>query len=332
VNVVRAWSRRDRFLAVAIVGVGSLVIATASGVVVAGASSTPDVFTGCLDHKTHTIYKVAVNAKSLPTCRTGDRRMKWNARGPQGLRGLQGLRGPAGPSSLTALQGTPCTTSEGPAGTVAVSVDSDNAIHLTCHSTAVVPIVITDKSAQALADRLFAHATGPTLPVPAQCAGGFQWSCPNGTPSDPLPTVTLDQTKHAADSARSAGTAVPGADRIDLAGTFRIASDGPIPITITGLSCNLTIDSTAGAAPDMTLSVSDNVVGGSPNGPTSVGDPSLTGLEAADFSIGGSLTCQGVSVAPSQIADMLTQVLDAWLQTVAVVCGTTAPVYFEACP
>jgi hypothetical protein len=337
VNVVRAWSRRDRILAGAIVGVGSLVIATAGGVVVAGAASAPDVFTGCLDHKTHTIYKVAANAKSLPKCRAGDRRMKWNSRGPQGLRGAQGLRGlqgltgAAGPSTLTALQGTPCTTTEGPAGTVAVSIDSDNAIRLTCHSTTVVPIGITTKSAQALADRLFTHPTGPTLPVPAQCNGSFQTSCSGGTPSDPLPTVTVDQTEHVGDTPRAAGTAVPASNRFDLTGTFRLASDTDIPITVNGLACSLAIDTAPGTTQDVTQTLQDSVVGGSPNGPTTVANSALTGLEAVDFTIGGGPTCEALSISPSQISSLLADMLDTWLGQVALLCGATAPDYFQVC-
>ena len=320
-------------LAGAIVVVGSLVIATASGVVVAGAASAPDVFTGCLDHKAHTIYKVAANAKSLPTCRTGDRRMKWNSRGPQGPRGLRGFTGAAGPSSVAALVGTPCTTTEGPAGTVGVSTDSDNAIHLTCHSSAVVPIVITDKSAQALADRVFAQPTGPTLPVPAQCVGTVQTSCPGGNPSNPLPTVTLDQTLHNGDLPRAAGVAVPNASRFDLTGKFRLATDGAgIPVTINGTPCTLKIDTTQGATPDVTLTVQDNVVGGSPNGPTELGDPALTGLEAADYSLSGSPTCFAISGFGSSVMDMLVSVLDDWLLTVARVCGRPAPDYVQGCP
>src|SRR5690348_1674037 len=81
-GAVMRVSRRGRAIGLGL----SLAATAAAGMVVltvvasAGTASTA-VYSGCLNHKTRTLYRIHINATRLPTCFSGDARVKWNARG-----------------------------------------------------------------------------------------------------------------------------------------------------------------------------------------------------------------------------------------------------------
>jgi large repetitive protein len=63
--------------------------------------------------------------------------------GPAGPAGPVGPRGPAGPASVSALQGSACTTAAGSWGTIAVRTAADGVVSLVCRA-AVDPYAVPD--------------------------------------------------------------------------------------------------------------------------------------------------------------------------------------------
>jgi hypothetical protein len=130
-----SWTRRTAVLGAAIIAVTAAAV---TGAAMAGTTNT--VYTGCLDHKTHTLYKVKVTS-TLPSCRSGDTKVTWSARGPQGPRGPRGVQGKPGlpgddgqpgEVSITHLGGAACTQANASPGVVQLTQNSDNTITLQC--------------------------------------------------------------------------------------------------------------------------------------------------------------------------------------------------------
>lgn len=99
---------------VAIVGlVGGVAVA-------ADSTSAPPTYTGCLNHTTGVIYDTAIGSSPARKCLTRDRRITWNAQGPQGdkgARGPAGVPGPAGPAGAqgpAGVSGYQIVTASGP--------------------------------------------------------------------------------------------------------------------------------------------------------------------------------------------------------------------------
>jgi hypothetical protein len=114
----------------------------------------------------------------------------------------------------------------------------------------------------------------------------------------------------------------------------RVTTQQPIAVDIAGLSCQLTIDSTAGSIPDLRLDL-DLVRGANPAGPPVVASPLLTQLENADWTLSGSGLC--VLMSPGAISDQLhaylTDVLHAWADRFfAQWCGAPDPYWWQDCP
>jgi hypothetical protein len=174
-----------------------------------------------------------------------------------------------------------------------------------------------------------------TIVVSADCSGAFQTACPDGTPSNPLPTMTADMNKQANDTDRTVITPDPDNSRYDVMARFRLKTNTPITVTpVAGTHCSLTINSTSGNSPDIIATFHDNI--GAPNGPTTVRDITLSGLESADFSINpinaSDFLCYGASIFPSaNVLSVLENELTPWLTKRATLCGAVAPYYFQIC-
>ena len=324
-------SRRAALIGAAIVLVSAVTVVAVDALT--RAATTPDVYTGCLDRDTRTLYKVGVNATAAPKCGTGDKNVTWNSQGPRGPRGLQGPKGdegPPGPTSLAALEGTPCTTAQGNAGTVLVIVEEANSVALACDSPQQV-IVQTQEAAQVLADRLFGTESERLTQVPAVCSGAVLIACPGGTPSSPLPTIEMDDRPQAGDLPRAVGTFVAGASRFDITGRARLSTPTAIPVSFSGVTCSLVIDTTAGAIDDVRVDFQVRVLPGAPTGPADVANVVPSQIGAEDVDLTGSPICDLADFAASFYLDLFLDSLLPYLEQQAVVCGAPAPLYFELC-
>ena len=111
-------------------------------------------------------------------------------------------------------------------------------------------------------------------------------------------------------------------------------TDEPIPITLPVVgSCTLSIDTTSGSTPDLTATFLDSVTASSPDGPTSVSDVSASGIESADYSIGGGIGCEiTTALTPAEVTQVLQDSLTPWAERKGPFCGAPEPNYFQVCP
>ncbi|HEV8400218.1 MAG TPA: hypothetical protein VGQ18_10315 [Gemmatimonadales bacterium] len=155
------------------------------------------------------------------------------------------------------------------------------------------------------------------------CAGSVPLNCPGGTLAGPA-YVTLTRT---ADSV----ALVTGQDYYYFSATMSAVSSGiPITVPLVG-ACTLTIDTSPGASPTITLTGNVQFASGTLNGPIDRLDFSniaVTGFETADVSITGSVSCAAASFGASfyilQLQDMFAQA--------ASLCSAPGPTLLEPCP
>jgi hypothetical protein len=172
------------------------------------------------------------------------------------------------------------------------------------------------------------------ITVPANCAGTYKTACPDGTASNPLPTMTADMNKQVVDTDRSIMLPNPDNSRYDVTARFRLKTNTPIVVTpVAGTHCALTIDSTRGNSPDITATFHDNIT--APNGPTAVSDVTITGIESADYDINpvnfSDFLCYGLIFPSANVMSVLENALTPWLEKRATLCGAIAPDYFQTC-
>lgn len=79
----------------AVAGAVVVVAAAGSPLGVAAATDGPAEYKACLS-ASKTLYNVLVNPRSGPSCRSGDKVIRWNQQGPRGPQGPQGPEGPPG--------------------------------------------------------------------------------------------------------------------------------------------------------------------------------------------------------------------------------------------
>jgi hypothetical protein len=191
------------------------------------------------------------------------------------------------------------------------------------------PIVLEQLVAdQSTADALAAYVLPEArdYDVPAQC-GATAIACPGGVPSDPLPQVRLQASNVGA-------VQVPGTLQWNASGDLAATTLQAIPVTIEGISCDLTINSANGAltvfsgtAEFTFLSYPD------PAGPVNylqVGNANITGVEEADITLSGSFTCQLADSLKGFYIPMLVDQIAAYIE--GNICGDPNSTGYIPCP
>jgi hypothetical protein len=226
------------------------------------------------------------------------------------------------------------TTPPHAAGAVKVRVVTDFGTSAPVTFT-YLDISLTDAAALALATRMFGDGAVRTLTVPADCGASPPVACPGGTPSNPLPTVSVDDAPQPLDTPRAEGS-VSG-NEFDIIGRFRLSTLQDVPITLPVIgNCGISIDTTHGSVPDITVAVPDSVVidattGVGADGPTVVGDATLTNLEQADYTVTGGGGCSTASIGSSTVIHIILGAITPWIHDVGTVCGAPDPDYVQAC-
>lgn len=194
----------------------------------------------------------------------------------------------------------------------------------------------------------------PVVPVCDAGESGNTIACPGGEPSDPAPELTIDLALHPGDEGLSrsviaptgdpdpVGLAVPGAgpsySQATTTARFRLSSTSSIPVTVAGVDCSLTINTTPGARQDLELDgqldrATDPETGDGQDGPLRLSNVTLTNLEASDYSISGSSLCQILSPeTPDEVSGQLLPSLTAWYRQVTRLCGAEDPYWWQPCP
>lgn len=205
-------------------------------------------------------------------------------------------------------------------------------------TSGLAPITYGNEAAAYLAATFFeiSGATTGQFSVAGQCnEDALYAACTGGTPSDPLPTMTVDANHYAGEFDRA--LVIPDATNSEFHVTlrFRIKTTQAIPITLPTLGqCNLSIDTTNGVAKDAVVTLLDHVEAGFPDGPMTVSDVALAQLEASDFSLSGGFACSLATTADvgTAITSVVESAITPWVTDVSTLCGASTTPYFQVCP
>jgi hypothetical protein len=172
-----------------------------------------------------------------------------------------------------------------------------------------------------------------TTTAAPDCGGTLEGACPGGVASSPLPELTIDGNKRPGDVDRLIAVPDEANSRIRITARFRLRTVTPIPVTLPlagAGACGLSIDTTRGSNPDLTVAFDDDVT--APDGPTSVSAVAVSSLESADFSVGGAFACAVANLPVSAYLDVVQQALTPYVEQRGIVCGAPEPLYFQECP
>lgn len=192
------------------------------------------------------------------------------------------------------------------------------------------PIVLEQIPATQLNADLAAAYVAPAqrdYDTPANCASSPAIACPGGVPSNPLPQVHVEATNVSA-------VQVPATLTWTMSATLAVSTPTGIPVSYLGSECTANVDTSLGASPtvqgsgDLTfLSYPD------PSGATnyiSVSNANITGVETADVSLTGGLTCDLLTTFASTFIPMLEAQIEAYMQ--GNLCGAPDPDVYMPCP
>jgi hypothetical protein len=163
--------------------------------------------------------------------------------------------------------------------------------------------------------------------TPANCAGSPAVACPGGVPSNPLPQVHIE--------ASNVGTVqVAGTLTWTMSATLDVSTPTGIPVSYLGSECTANVDSALGASPTFQGSGDLNFLAyPDPGGATNyigVANANISGVETADVSLTGGLTCSLLSTFASTFIPMLEDQIEAYLE--GNLCGAPDPDVYMPCP
>ena len=153
------------------------------------------------------------------------------------------------------------------------------------------------------------------LSVAPTCSGDVLIACPGGVPANPAAQVHVVGSNVAATPG--------GADHWNASADINLSSPLAIPVAVSGVSCNLTFNTAAGAIPNLDVTASltfqshPNPLG--PKNYIQVGDADVSGFETADFQLTGNILCSLGGTFSSVIFDTAEQVIVDQVQ--GAICG-----------
>jgi hypothetical protein len=188
----------------------------------------------------------------------------------------------------------------------------------------LTPLSLDQETADAAAAYLFPDSVD--LDVTPTCAGTPAIECPGGIPKAPSDQLRITSTRSVVE--------VPAANRYDVAATSTIQTLDPVVVTFSGVDCDLTITSAAGAHPTWGISLPLNFVTDGVTGELRIepGDPSIVNAETADLSLSGeNFLC---ALADFSVALARDVIIDSLLAQVAgqALCAASGPDLLGPCP
>jgi hypothetical protein len=194
------------------------------------------------------------------------------------------------------------------------------------------------------------------ITVAPDCASNPAVDCPGGQPAANGSSLTLDLTQRAGDAPRTyaamSGTAVStgsdfagagaGTTQATVGARFRLTTTTPIQITKSNATCNVSIDTTQGTIPDVTLATTlsratDPDTGQGDDGPPQPTNVTLSNLQATDYTVSpatqNDFLCFGSSfIAQQDVVAAIQPALMDWFEGRTRLCGTAGPHWWEPCP
>ena len=197
------------------------------------------------------------------------------------------------------------------------------------------PVTEDQATAEAAAALYFPDFPGSVnMDVPASCGGNPETDCRGGTAEPPADQLQLTST-----AARSV-VEIVGARRWDVTATLSAVTLQPIHVKISGIDCDVTVNSGPGSYSDWQFSVPLNFVTESASGRKRIvtGDITLNRFEDSDFTIsqppGGSFGCSFVNWGSAYFIDTFKQTIADWMRDNAgnPLCAGWGPPYLGQCP
>lgn len=154
------------------------------------------------------------------------------------------------------------------------------------------PVTEDQQTAELAAAIYFPDAAD--MDVPASCGGTNPVDCPNGTP------LPADEDQLSTASSRSVVSGGVNSHRYDVTVTHGAQTLSPVVVTVSGSDCNLTFNSANGMSDHWTITeslgfVTGDYVGGAPGGKYISPQTSVSGVESADYALGGTVFCSSAS-------------------------------------
>lgn len=190
------------------------------------------------------------------------------------------------------------------------------------------PITEDQQTAELAAAVLFPDSAH--MDVPASCGSSNPIDCPGGTPSPP----NADQLSTA--SRRSVVWAGANTHRYDVTVTHDSQTLSPIVVGIPSGECNLTLNSAGGsiahwAIADQLSFVTEQNGHTYPGGRHIASNPTLSGVEAADFGFAGSLSCEFANSQMAFYANSFAAAYPDMIGAAGPVCPKPGPGYVAPC-
>ena len=132
------------------------------------------------------------------------------------------------------------------------------------------------------------------IDVPPSCEASRSVCCTDGLAASACPSVELSFEEQPGDQPRLVLTTPPEPDALDATLRGRLRSLAPIPFSVAGMNCLLTVDSRRGLSQDVTTDARFHRAL-APGGDRAVLQPGasrVSGLEPADSEVGGAGACQ----------------------------------------
>lgn len=228
----------------------------------------------------------------------------------------------AGSADHVARIWTACPGSSGAGQVMSMSI---NYIATTVVAPPIVLLPLT--ADQATADSAGAFVTASRyIDVVPTCTGNPVIACVGGVPSDPLPRVSVQTTDWGTQQ-------VPGMDTWAGWATIQAATEVPVPFSYSGVSCNVSVNSTTAGAPTLNASWLETfqsypTPGGQPNYLT-ISNVDITGLDSGDVQIIGGFDCSILASLATFFIPTFQDQIEAYLE--GNLCGVD-PVGWMTCP
>lgn len=185
---------------------------------------------------------------------------------------------------------------------------------------AETPLTEDLETAQAAAALYFPDTLD--IDIPSSCGGSTSVDCPGGIPSPPGDQLRITSSR--------AIQPVAGQHRYDVTVTQSVTTLQPVAISYSGANCNVTLTSANGLSQTWTFTVQLNFAVGLYTGKKyiSPANPTLTGMENADYSLTGDFICTfaGAFIPASVIVDQY----EEWLVSYWI-CAAPGPAYLGPC-
>lgn len=165
------------------------------------------------------------------------------------------------------------------------------------------------------------RTAGP-IEVPASCTGTVLVNCANGTPGSPVFASATPSNLTVMETA-------PGRYSFEL--DLAVTTLQSVPITYSGVGCTVAVNTAAGASPTIhvtgTAEFTSHTADEELNRIDLVADAS--GVETADFAIGGNALCGIGDFASSYAISFVSAAVGDWF---GGLCGAPGPDLFMECP